>query len=509
MRNGKRQLVALLAGAALLVGACGGGSGGGSSSDGPVEKGGDLVVGRFGSIVGWLGDDCYSAATNQTLPMVYGTLLDWTDDAQGTKPGLAESVVYDDSALTYTVTLREGLKFSDGSDLTSADVLFSVDQWKAGVVNGGFFANVTSATAPDDLTVVMQLAAPDTFFEPLLSWCVTSVYPEDFGGKTMDEFKLAPVGAGPYMLAAWNNPGASEEIVLERNPYYWEEGKPLLDSITLRSNSDPNQRLLAYEAGDLDMIELLENEIKGQVPDDEIVSGANMAILYVLTNTRVKGLDDIKVRQAIAAAIDRESLTALFDGTAQVAEGILPNNVPFGGKPTTPFTHDVERAKALMAESSLADGGSFELLVDPSRQPVAEAIAAQLAEIGLDITVAVVDNGTLFSRAASGDYELQINGNVATSPTALDPIIATQVIDWYFTGIPAETGLDEIMAAMASGDDAEREALVTKIQDALIEQAGMIGLVTLDSLYAVKPNVANFAPFPFLRWYPQDVGKRS
>jgi ABC-type transport system substrate-binding protein len=384
-------------------------------------------------------------------------------------------------------------------------VVFSVEQWKAGPVNGGFFANVASASATGERTVEVKLSKADTYIEPLLSWCVSAVYPKDWGGVTQEQFAQHPIGAGPYMLAEWKNPGPSEEIVLQRNPHYWDAGKPKLDEITFRSNADPNQRVLAYKGGDVDLLEQLEFEVANQIPSDELVYGPNMRIELLLVNTKKAPLDDPAVRQAIAAAIDRDALTQLYDGHAVVADGILPNNVPFGGKPTTGFTFDLDRAKSLMSGSSIPDGAPLELLADAGRAPEAQVIADQLSRIGLDITVTIVDNGTLFARAADGDYDLEINGNVATSPSAMDPIVATQVIDWYFTGMPATTAADDIAAALASDDDGERSALVTKIQDALVEEAGMIGLVTLDSVYAVKPSIHGFAPFPFLRWYPQDM----
>ncbi|MGB8860800.1 MAG: ABC transporter substrate-binding protein, partial [Ilumatobacteraceae bacterium] len=213
--------------------------------------------------------------------------------------------------------------------------------------------------------------------------------------------------------------------------------------------------------------------------------------------------------QAIALAIDRESLTLLFDGRAEPAPGILPNNVPFSGEPTAPFRYDLDAAKASMAASSIPGGASLELLTDAGGATMGQVIAAQLAEIGLDVTITVVDNGTLFARAASGDFDLEINGNVATSPTALDPIVATQVIDWYFTGMSADLAADDIAAALATTDDATRTELVSSIQDQLVLEAGNIGLVTVDSIYAVKPNIVGFSPFPYLRWYPQNVSVTS
>lgn len=475
------------------------------ATDGEASGPQDLVVGRADSILGFNADFCLTRSTNATLPMVYGTLLDWTADGQDVQPGLAESFEYDAAASTYTLTLRDGLLFSDGSDLTSADVAFSVEQWKAGTINGGLFADIASVDTPDDRTVVLNLSTPNTYIEALLSWCVSAVYPEDFGGVAADDYFQAPVGAGPFTLQAWNNPGPSEEIVLAKNPNYWQEGLPILDTLTFRANTDPNQRLLAYESGDLDMIETLEFESVPTVPADELLVAPNMPIVLLLLNTRVPGLDDINVRQAIAAAIDRETLTQLYEGYAEPATGVLPANVPFSADPTTPFHFDLDEARQLMADSEHPDGLQFELLADQGEAALAQVVATQLAEIGVDLAITIVDNGTLFDRGGEGDFDMQLNGNVATSPSALDPIIATQVIEWYYTAMPADLAAADLAAALASDDDAERAQLVGSIQDALVEQAGQIGMVTLASLYAVKPYVKGVEPFPYLRWYPQTV----
>ena len=98
-----------------------------------------------------------------------------------------------------------------------------------------------------------------------------------------------------------------------------------------------------------------------------------------------------------------------------------------------------------------------------------------------------------------------MNGNVATSPTALDPLIATKVINWYYTGMDQSVAADEIAKALASNDDTERTNLMGQVQDKLVEQATQIGLVTTAPVYAVKPKVHGFAPFTYLRWYPEQV----
>ena len=301
------------------------GSGSSTTPEAPNPTGPqNLVVGRANAILGFNADFCIGIPTLQTLPMVYGTLLDWTPDGQHLTPGLAESVTLDPAEPSYTIKLRKGLQFSDGSALTSADVVFSVSQWKAGELNGGFFTDIASVTAADDLTVVLHLSTANTYIEDLLSWCVTAIYPENFGGETAEQFFEAPIGAGPFTLESWKNPGPSEEITLAKNPKFWRADAVLLDSVTFVSNTDPNQRLLAYQAGQLDVLEQVEFENVSSLPSDEILKSPNHPIQLLLVNTAKPGLDDIKVRQAISLSIDRDKLTLLFDGPRHLPPGPAP-----------------------------------------------------------------------------------------------------------------------------------------------------------------------------------------
>ena len=214
MARSKR--VGVLAAAVLMmtVAACGGGDGGSSAtSTGPEPTsgsettvspssepavptaGGELTVGRGSSLFGWQGDLSLNAAMFQTLNMVYGNLVTLDETGTALAPGLAEAFDFDPSAPSITLTLRPGLLFSDGSALTSADVAFSVDQWKAGPINGGIFADIVRTETPDDLTIILDLSRPNVYILNVLATAIATVYPEDFAGKTAEEFGTAPIGA--------------------------------------------------------------------------------------------------------------------------------------------------------------------------------------------------------------------------------------------------------------------------------------------------------------------------
>ena len=476
-----------------------------NDSGGAPVAGGEITVGRRANLFGWLGDYSLNAAMYQTLNMVYGNLVTLDETGTALAPGLAESFEFDPAAPSITLTLRPGLTFSDGSELTSADVAFSAEQWKAGPINGGIFADIAAVQTPDDLTAVLELSRPNVYVLNVLATALAPVYPEDWGGVSQADFEVAPIGAGPYRLADWSNPGPDETVVLERNDNYWDEGKPYLDRITYRSFSDANQMVLAYQAGDLDAVENVPAALVDQIPEGERRVLGDGPIALLLLNTARPGLDNADLRRAISLAIDREGLTALYGGFATAANGVLPVNPSDYGAPTEGYTYDPDAARALLEQVPGVQDLSFEMLHGPDDGEVAQAIAAMLGDIGLNVTTASVDSGTLFDRGGQGDYDMQFNFNAAWPPTVLDPIIATQVIGWYYTGMDPAIGNAEIEAALAEGDPAARAELVTSIQDQLLEVGGQQGIVTIEQVFAANSTIQGWTLWPTGNWNSASV----
>ena len=224
-------------------------------------------------------------------------------------------------------------------------------------------------TAPDDLTVVLHLSTANTYIEDLLSWCVTAVYPENFGGKTAEQFFESPIGAGPFTLDSWKNPGPSEEITLSQEPEVLESRGRVarFGHVRLEHRSEPTPPRLSGRPTRRARTSRVRKHFVAADPTKSLKS-PNHPIQLLLVNTAKPGLDDIKVRQAISLAIDRDKLTLLFEGLAEPAKGVLPANTPFGKDPSQPFHFDLDAAKKLMADSTSPKGLDLELLTDPSRR---------------------------------------------------------------------------------------------------------------------------------------------
>jgi peptide/nickel transport system substrate-binding protein len=213
----------------------------------PSAKGGNLVIVRPGDSVSMDNTMVFSNASIWVFQQMLESLYEVTPDGKDVKPLLAQSHSLSKDKLTWTFKLRQGVTFSNGSPMTSADVKFSLD--KARSTKGGWeFLDVAikSVTTPDPSTVVITTKYP---WAPLLADLANfsnAILPKDYAGKSKDEFYKAPVGTGPFVWDHWNK---GSEIKLVKNAKYWDAGKPSLDSVTWKVVPDDNSRNVQIQGG--------------------------------------------------------------------------------------------------------------------------------------------------------------------------------------------------------------------------------------------------------------------
>lgn len=489
------------------------GTSGGSTGTTGAAAGGELVWARNSQIDGWEGDACVGPST-QTNPVVYDTLVRMSvPDGQSIVGGLAETFSYDEATFTYTFDLRPDAGFSNGQPVTAEDVKFSVDEWVAGPISGAYYQSVASAAVVDADTVSVTMKQADTFFPALLTWCTSAIYPKDFAGIAKDDFFQQPIGAGPFAVAEWNDPaGPNEEIVLTRNEYYWgaDEGLPKLDRLVIRTISDPNQRALAFDAGEVQILEDVDTATKRQIDENLLIDAPRQQMYGFVINT--ERVTDVKIRQAISKAIDREAIVEVLDRDAEVAPGVLPINVPDAVPPTEPNEFDLEEAKALIAETSAADGITLQYAYNAANADettIAQNLQSQLAEIGVDLELMATDAPTLSSMRSSGDFDLAPEGTASISPTIFDPIGLMLAVNYPHARANLTVINEQFLIGTASTDPAVRQAAVLAIQDDAMAQAAQIGLVNVASTYGVQDGVEGFVLLPYVQWYTDVVGLAS
>lgn len=326
-------------------------------------------------------------------------------------PSLAERWDVSDDGLTYTFHIRPGVKFHNGDPLTAEDVKFTIDRIRDPETQSpriGIYAVVESVEATDELTVVIRLKEP---FAPLLSALAditAGIVSKSAVGAAGADFYRQPVGTGAFMMKEWNE---GQYVELVRFDEYWDGDKPYLDGITFTFNNDDNARAAALRAGDIDFLydapvplkEILEGDPSVEIYAPE----GQMAWLYFLVNPHKAPFDDVRVRQAIFEAIDRQQLADLcYPGLSTALNaGFLPAGY-WAANPEVMYTGNVEKAKGLLEEAGYGDGFSFtinSLTGWDFQNCTAQGIQEQLRPLGIEIEVRILEAGQLTGEASAAD----------------------------------------------------------------------------------------------------------
>jgi peptide/nickel transport system substrate-binding protein len=361
--------------------------------------------------------------TGQALEALLG--LDWKNDVLVPTPNLAESWGVSPDGLTYTFNLVKNAKWHDGVPFTSADVKFTFQELtsKLHPVGRTLFQSVTAIEAPNKNTVVLRLKNPFPAFLLVLNQGLSLgvIMPKHLYEGT--DYTNNPrnfasvVGTGPFKLVEYRR-GSFLRYV--RNPDYWRSGTPHLDEVIVRIVPDASTRGAMLRAGEVDAMSW------GGVPLSKVkellalpnialttVPQASAALNYLVFNVRNKPLADVRVRRALAHAIDRDLVVDLAqEGLAKVATSNLSSALGKGyWNPNPPYPRlypfSVEKANALLDEAGYrrgADGKRFKLkFVSGTHQPfqfsVAEVVKQQLAKVGVDVDVQLVDFNAMIDLA--------------------------------------------------------------------------------------------------------------
>ena len=380
-------------------------------------------------------------------------------------PGLAESWTVSEDGTLYTFTLRSGVTFHDGTTMTAEDVVFTLDRARAeGSTNAqpGLFANIVSVAAPDDLTVVVTLDGPDGAFPFDMAWGdAVIVAPESAETNATN-----PVGTGPFRFANWVQ---GDRVELVRNDAYW--GEPVaLQAATFRFITDPNAAFAAMMAGDVDAFpNFPATETLAQFEADprfSVIVGSTEGETILAMNNGQAPLDDIRVRQAIALAVNRQDIIdgAMFGYGTPIGTHFAPHNPDYVDLLEL-SPHDPERARALLAEAA-PDGLTLRLALPPPTyaRRGGEIIAAQLREVGIETEITNMEWADWLERVFRGrDFDLTIISH--TEPMDIG-IYARP--DYYFQyARPEFVALNDTLARTT--DPGQRSSLLSEMQQIIAE----------------------------------------
>ena len=417
---------------------------------------------------------------------------------------LAEAWEMSEDGLTITFQLRQGVKWHDGEDFTSADVAYSIMEiLKQHHPRGkGVFAKVTSVDTPDDYTAVLNLSEPAPALMYALSGWESPIVPKHvYEGTDVlnNPANNAPVGTGPFKFVSWER---GSHIILEANTDYWAEGQPMLDRLVVRIISDPSARVAAFEAGELHLggdgpIPVNEVQRFMDSPDFNVSTRGtelNNSLDVLEVNLRNEILAVPEVRKALMHAIDQAQMEeVVYYGLAEMLTGPIPQSLPHLYTADVPgYAHDVEAAKALLDEAGFPegdDGMRFGIrLISPAigdtYDRAGQMLKQQFAAIGVDLTLVSADVPT-FIRSVYGNYDFDLS--MFPASVTADPTIGLQRFFWseaIAQGTPfvnasgySSAEMDRILEAAAVEPDTEaRKALFEEFQALAMEDLPILPL---------------------------------
>ena len=411
-------------------------------------------------------------------------------------PAVAESFEISEDQLVYTFTIREGITFHNGSPVTAADVGESLARCKNGgdgIFEVEAFSNIQHMETADSRSISITLGEPDSEF---LSYLTTAVLPAGYDGQD-----TAPVGTGPFKFVSR---AAQDNIVLERFDDYWGE-KAYLDKVTYKIIENADSILMSLQSGAVDLFAHLTSTQAAQLGDEFNIEEGTMNLVQAMyLNNAVAPFDDVRVRQALCYAIDRQqSLDLAFDGYGSlIGSSMYPAfGKYFDDSLTNYYTYDVEKAKALLAEAGYPDGFSMTITVPSNYQPhidTAQVIVNQLAQIGVTAEIQLVEWGTWLSDVYAGrQFQSTVVGVDASNMTAraLLERFSSTASNNFINYNNAE--YDALFAqALASFDDAEQTAVYKQMLENLAENAANVYIQDLADLVAVRKGLTGLQFYP-------------
>ena len=437
------------------------------------------------------------------LENVYDTLTAFDADLN-VVPGLAESWEVSDDGLAITFDLRDGVKFSDGSDFDSADVKYSYeaiqDEANAAVARSTL-GGVTSIETPDADTVVLNLASADVGILANLTSVNLAIVSSD---DTEETLSTATNGTGPFVLESRT---AGQNVVLARNPNYWGDPTPL-DTVEFRVLPDEAAIAAAMSAGNVQMA-VFSDPITARTVTGDVTVNTTPQLSYhaLMLNARNGSMTDKNVRLAIQCAIDRQ---AVLD-TALLGEGAVTGPITSPAFRSDPNARPCpERDLAAAAEYLAASGNAGGLEIDAivaqnlyaGAVEIAQAVAAQLAEANITLNLEVLESGTYIDRWIAGDFEsaIALNGGRPDPDGMYGRYFPSTGNLNQVSGYSSDT-MDALFAAGKSeGDPAVRKQIYADVSAELEDNAVWVWMFSGYTYTATSDSITGFTPMTTGSW---------
>ena len=555
--------VAGVGAAALGLAACGGNKSGSTATSGNTSSAGSSTGSintagftvQYGSNPETLDPALNSAVDGgNTIITVFETLLIINENNEAV-PGQAESWTTSEDGLTWTFTMRDGLKWSDGSELNAKDFEYSFKRMAnpdttapyaetcLGMIDGfeeaaGFpdadgnptvepnFDALNVKASDDGKTLTIVLGYPCSYFDKIAAFAAMSPVQKATVEANGDAWATSPdtyVCNGPYMITEWT---PSERIVLTKNPNYvggWDSSKIVSDSITLLLLEDSSASYAAYNSGEAVLIK--------DVPTDEIPSltkaedGGDFYVdtilgtYYVSLNLKRDAFKDAKVRKALSLAIDRDYVAnTIMQGTYSTADsivgpGIVDEKGNFHDNGNAPYISadyeaNLAEAKKLLAEAGYPNGEGYPVIEYSCNDagyhvPLAEYLQQAWGDLGITLTISKMEWSSFTAARRAGEYDVARNGWV------MDYNDPSNMLDLFCSGNGNNDGkysnpeFDAAIEASRVADVTEHFAQLHKAEDILMEDTGCLPIAYYNDYWLQSSSLKGIWHNPYGYWYLQ------
>ncbi|MCM3703969.1 glutathione ABC transporter substrate-binding protein [Paenibacillus macerans] len=447
--KGKGSILIMLLALALMIAGCGGGGGNQAGSGGNAAGNGGAQTGEgtTGTATPKNGNNIVIATNANFITLdphntsdtnsitgertMYEGLMGFNENME-VVPVLAESYKESEDGLVYTFTLKENVKFHDGTDFNAAAVKANFDRILDENNNLRMrrsFTKVAKVETPDAKTVVVTLTEPYSAFlnKMAMLLIVSPKALEQYG----EDISQHPAGTGPFKFKEWVQ---GDRLVVEKNADYWQAGLPKVDSVTFKPVPENGSRVAMLKTGEADFIYPMPTEQVAEMEGstDNVIERIDSTIVrYVTLNTLKKPFDDIRVRQAINYALDKEAyIKVVKSGEASKLDSTMSSKTQYYSQQTG-YDYDLEKAKRLLADAGYPDGFAAEIWGENDSETIKgmQFIQQQLALAGIKLDVKSMEGGTLSeqinSAATPEEAKIQM-WYVSWSPSSGDADGATR-----------------------------------------------------------------------------------
>lgn len=467
---------------------------------------------------------------------LFDTLLLPTHDGKGLMPGLASKWELSDGGKTLTLHVREGVNFADGTPMTMADVKFSLERAmnpKNGPWNA-MLASIAAVEVTEPATVVLKLKHPDPTLLAALAMFNTSVLPkamfDKLPGATDDDkgkiFGQKPMGTGAFYVTEWK---IGEVMRLKKNPYYWKKDAaggqlPYLDEIEFPVIQDDATRLLklkAGEAGGVEFVPYARVKEMQQDPNLDMQLWPSTKVTYIQFNCRPtyngkpNPLSDVRVRQALNYAVNKDAVIAITThGLGKPLSSYMSSVTPLhtGSGPVYPY--NVAKAKQLLAEAGVKnlEFSCHAQAGNQDDQNNLTTIQQMLAQVGVKMTIELMDFATKVARYRKGDFLSRTaywTDDIADPSEITSYFVYSPTVDCLHTGWKSEEADKLFLASQEEVDEKKRADMYAKIQDIYNHTGPTMPLYETPYPVVFRKNVKGFVQIPLGNNYFEAVSIES